>query len=109
MIAGKQPFSETNGDTITYEVVTGEWPGFPPIPNERTLDDTRKFICRFRSPSRDNRPDVNFTLNALNDAADAIEVRRRNLYFTTNEQGARTVHRVSGASPGYQPGTEMNE
>ena len=107
MITGKQPFSETDGDAITYEVVTGERPSFPPIPNERILDDTRKSISRFRSPW-DDRSDVNSMLNALNDAADAIEVRRRNLYSATNEQGMRTAHRVFGASPGYRSGAEMN-
>jgi len=42
---------------------------------------------------------VNFAMNALNDAADAVEARRRKLYGTTNDQGKRTSRRVSGPSP----------
>ena len=66
------------------------------------------FISRCWSPSRDDRPDVDFAMNALNDAADAVEVRRRKLYATTSDQGKRTSRRVSGASYGYRSQAEVD-
>ena len=94
-ITGQQPFPGAKDGVIIYNVVTGERPGRPAGPNEWLSDDVWNFISRCWSPSRDGRPDVNFAMNALNDAADAIEVRRRKLYVNTNDQGKRTFRRVS--------------
>ena len=101
-ITGQQPFPGAKDGVIIYNVVTGERPGRPAGPNEWLSDDVWNLISRCWSPSRDGRPDVNFAMNALNDAADAVEVRRRKLYTTTSDQGKRTSRRVSGASYGYR-------
>ena len=101
-ITGQQPFPGAKDGVIIYNVVTGERPGRPAGPNEWLSDDVWNFISRCWSPSRDGRPDVDFAMNALNDAADAVEVRRRKLYATTSDQGKRTSRRVSGASYGYR-------
>ena len=93
---------------IIRNVVAGERPGRPPGPDEWLSDDIWNFISRCWSPSRNARPDVNFVMNALNDAADAVDVRHRKLYATTNDQGTRTPHRVPGASHEYQPWAEIN-
>jgi hypothetical protein len=53
-------------------------------------DDVWNFISRCWSPSRDSRPDVDFVMNALNDAADAVEARRRKAYATATDQGTST-------------------
>ena len=103
VITGHQPFPGAKDGVIIYNVVTGDRPGRPPGPNEWLSDDVWNFISRCWSPSRDDRPDVNFAMDTLNDAADVVEVRRRNLYATTNDQGKRTSRRVSGASHGYRP------
>jgi len=101
VITGQQPFPGAKDGVIIYNVVTGERPGRPAGPNEWISDDVWNFVSRCWSPSWDGRPDVNFAMNALNDAADAVEARRRKLYGTTNDQGKRTSRRGSGAfSPG---------
>ena len=100
MITEQQPFPGTKDGVIIYTVVTGDRPGRPLAPNEWLSDDIWNFISRCWSPSWEGRPDVNFAINALNDAADAVEVRRRKLYTATNDQGQSTSHRVPGASCG---------
>ena len=82
---------------IIYNVVSGERPGRPVGPNEWLSDDVWNLVSRCWSASCDERPDVNFAMNALNDAADAVEVERRKGY-TTNDQGQGTPRRDSGAS-----------
>ena len=102
-ITGQQPFPGAKDGVIIYNVVTGERPARPPGPNEWLSDDVWNFISRCWSPSLDGRPDVNFAMNALNDAADAVEVRRRKSDATTNDQGKRTSRRVSGVSHRHKP------
>ena len=77
-------------------VVIGERPSRPAGPNEWLSDDVWNFVSRCWSASWDERPDVNFAINALNDAADAIEVGQRKGH-TTNDQGQGTARRDSGA------------
>ena len=100
-ITGQQPFPKDDG-VIIYNVVAGERPDRPAGPNEWLSDDMWNFISRCWSPSQHDRPDVDFAMNVLNNAADAVEVRCRKLYATTSEQGGRTSRRVSSASYGYQ-------
>jgi serine/threonine protein kinase len=101
VITGQQPFPGVMGGTIVYNIVTGVRPHRPPGPNEWLSDDVWNFISRCWSPSWDGRPDINFAMNTLNDAADAVEVRRRKLYAAASDRGKRTSRRVSGASHGY--------
>jgi len=82
---------------IIYNVVTGERPARPPGPDGWISDDVWNFISRCWSSSSDGRPDVDFAMNALDDAAD-VEVKRRKLYGTANDQGKRTSRRVPGTS-----------
>ena len=98
MITGEQPFPGAKDGVIIYSVVTGERPARPQEPNEWVSDDVWNFVSRCWSPSWDGRPDVNFAINALNDAADAVEVRRRKAYATTTDQGKKTSRRGTGAS-----------
>ena len=97
VITGRQPFPGVEDSAITQNVIMGERPGHPQNPNEWLSDDVWNFISRCWSPSWDGRPDVEFAMNALNDAADAVEVKRRKLYASTNDPGRRTSRRVSGA------------
>ena len=103
VITGQQPFPGAKDGVIIYKVVTGERPGRPAGPNEWLSDDVWNFISRCWSPSRDTRPDVDFAVNALNDAAGTVEVKRRKLHATTNDQERRTSRQVSGASHRYRP------
>ena len=97
-ITGQELFpSAMKDDIVRYHVITGDRPDHPSGPNEWLSDDVWNFISRCWSPSRDGRPDADFAMNALNDAADAVEVRRRKLHVVTNDQGA------SHASVGPQP------
>ena len=107
MITGEQPFPGAKDGMIIYSVVTGERPARPSEPNEWVSDNVWNFISRCWSPSRDGRPDVDFAMNALNDAADAIEVRRRKAYGTTVDQGKRTSRRGTGASRMLNPDHEQ--
>jgi serine/threonine protein kinase len=100
VITEQQPFPETEDGMIVYNVVTGERQGRPLESNEWVSDDVWNFISRCWSPSWDGRPDVNFAMNALNDAADAVEARRRKLYTATKDRGKRTSRRESSASQG---------
>ena len=102
-ITGQRPFPGAGDGMIVYNVITGGRPARPPGPNEWLSDDVWNFISRCWSPSLDGRPDVNFAINALNDAADAVEVRRGKSYATTNDQGKRTSRRVSGTSHRHKP------
>jgi len=81
---------------IAYNVVLGGRPGRP-LANEWLSDDVWNCISRCWSPSWDGRPDIGFAMNGLNDAADAVEVRRRKLYATTSNPGRGISHPVSGA------------
>jgi hypothetical protein len=98
---GQQPFPGAKDGVIIYKVVTGERPGRPPGPNEWLPDDVWDFISRCWSPSWDGRPDANFAMHALNDAADAVEVSRRKLYTTTKDREKRASRQGSRASQGY--------
>jgi len=80
---------------MIYNVINGERPARPPGPNEWLSDDVWNFISRCWS--RDGRPDVEFAMNALNDTADAVEVKRRKPYVSGNDPGRRTPFPVSGA------------
>lgn len=90
VITGKKPFAGAKDGLIIFNVVTGERPSRPPSSNEWVSDSVWNFISRCWAASQDGRPDVNFAMDALNDAADALEVRRRKVYTTTNDQGKRT-------------------
>ncbi|KAF9648264.1 kinase-like protein [Thelephora ganbajun] len=105
VITGQQPFHGVKDGVIIYNVVTGERPSRPPGTNEWVSDDVWNFISRCWSPSWDGRPDVNFAMNALNDAADAVEDMRRKLYIATNDQGKKASRRgsVSGNAPTHDP------
>jgi len=81
---------------VIYSVVTGKRPARPPGSNEWVSGNVWNFISRCWS-SRDGRPDVDFAINALNDAADAVEVRRMKSYATATDQGKRT-RRGTGVS-----------
>ena len=81
---------------IIYNVVSGDRPARPPGPNEWLSDDVWNFVSRCWSASWDGRPEVDFAINALNDAADAAGAGRRKAY-TTNDHGQGT-RRDSGAS-----------
>jgi len=100
VIAGQMPFPGAEDGVIIYDVVIGERPSRPPALNEWVSDDVWNFVSRCWSPSWDGRPDVNFAMNALNDAADAVEVKRRKMHTTTNDQGGRTSRLGSSASHG---------
>ena len=97
MITRKQPFPGLKDGVIIYTVVTGERPARPQEPNELVSDNVWNFISRCWSSSRDERPDVDFAINALHDAADAVEVRRRKAHATATDQGKRT-RRGTGVS-----------
>ena len=97
MLTRKQPFPGAKDGVIIYSVVTGERPARPQEPNELVSDNVWNFISRCWSSSWDARPDVDFAINALHDAADAVEVRRRKAYATATDQGKRT-RRGTGVS-----------
>ena len=101
VITGRQPFPGTKGGVIVYNVITGERPSHPPSPNEWLADDVWNLISGCWSPSR--RPGVDHVMNVLNDAADAVEIRRGKLSVTTTKgQGKATSRPVSGASHGHR-------
>ena len=102
MITEQQPYPGAKDGVIIYNVVTGERPARPSVPNEWVSDDVWNFIARCWSPSWEGRPDVTFAINALDDAADAIEARRRKAYATTNDLGKQTSRRVPGTSHEHQ-------
>ena len=91
---GLQPFQGIKDGAIMYDVVTHERPVRPSEPNEWTSDDVWNFISRCWGPSWDGRPDMDCIVNVLNDAADGIEVRRRE---APKDQGKRTSHPTPGA------------
>ena len=102
VITGMKLFPGAKDGVIIFYVVTGERPARPQGLNEWVSDDVWNFITRCWSPSWDSRPDVTFAINALDDAADAIEARRRKAYTTTNDLGKQTSHRVAGVSHEHQ-------
>ena len=87
MVARKQPFPGAKDGVIIWTVVTGERPARPQEPNELVSDNVWNFISRCWS-SWDGRPDVDFAINALHDAADAVEIRKA--HATATNQGKRT-------------------
>jgi hypothetical protein len=89
---GLQPFAGAKDGVIIYGIITGERPSRPPGANDWLSDDVWNFISRCWSPSRDGRPDVEFAINALNDAADVVETRRVKLYVE-NGQGKKAARR----------------
>ena len=100
VITEQKPFSGTRAGAIICKIVTGERPGRPLGPNEWLSDSVWDFISRCWSPSLDDRPDVKFTMNALNDAADVVDIRHGKLRTTTNDQGKQTSRQAPGASCG---------
>jgi hypothetical protein len=97
VVTGELPFPGAKDGMIIYSVVSGDRPSRPSGLNEWVSDNVWNFISRCWSPSWDGRPDVDFAMNALNDAADEIEARRRQLY-AANGQGKRTSRSGSGES-----------
>jgi hypothetical protein len=98
VVTGEQPYPGANDGTIMYNVVIGERPARPQEPNGLVSDDVWNSISRCWSPSRDSRPDVNFVMSALNDAADAIEARRGKACATATDQGTSTSYQGAGMS-----------
>ena len=98
MATGEQPFPGAVDGVIIFNVVTGERPVRPPGSDKWVSDDVWNFVSRCWSPSWDGRPDVNFAINALNDAAHAVEVIRRKAYTTATDQGEGTSRRGTGVS-----------
>ena len=82
---GEQPFPGAKDGVVIDSVVMGERPSRPSNTNEWVSDDVWNFISRCWSPSWDGRPDLDFAINALNDAADAVEARRRKSYMTNDK------------------------
>ena len=91
VVTGEQPFPGVKDSIIISRIITGERPGRPPGSNEWVSDGIWNFIFRCWSPSCERRPDVDFAINTLSDAADLIEAIRRK----TNGQG-RTSHSEPG-------------
>ena len=107
MVTGEQPFPRAVDGIVIYRVVTGERPPRPQEPNKLVSEDIWNFISRCWSPSWDGRPDANVAIGALNDAADAVEVRRRKSYATATGQGEGTSHRGAGVSRTSSTGHEQ--
>ena len=101
---GEQPFPGAKDGVIIYNVVSGERPSRPSGTNKWVSDDVWNFISRCWSPSWDGRPDVEFAINALNDAADAVEARRQKSHVNNGQDTSppQTQSRRSGASHGNQ-------
>lgn len=93
---GELPFPEEKVDTIVDGVIAGERPSRPSDTNEWVSDNVWNLISLCWSPSWDSRPDVYFAMNALNNAADVVESRRRKSY-ATNSQGKKASRGGSGA------------
>ncbi|KAF9781352.1 kinase-like domain-containing protein [Thelephora terrestris] len=107
VITGLQPFPGDYDDVIIHNVATGERPSQPPCMIEWVSDDIWNFISRCWSASRDDRPDVEFAVNTLNDATNASEARRVKSY-RTNDRGKKDSRRGPGASNGYRLRTLLN-
>jgi len=97
VITRKQPFPGAKDGVIIYSVVAGVRPARPQESNELVSDNVWNFISRCWSSSWNGRPDANLAINALNDAADAVEIRRKESYATATDQGERS-HRGTGVS-----------
>ena len=102
VLTGQQPFPGAKDGVIIYNVVTGERPSRPPGSNEWVSDDVWNFISRCWSSSWDGRPDVDFAIGALDEAADSIEAGRRKTY-ATDGLGKRASRSGSGGLPRNQP------
>ena len=81
-----------------HGTIVGERPARPSEPDEWVSDDVWNIISRCWGPSRVNRPDVGYIMNALNDAADAVEARRGEV---PNDQEKRTSRPVPGTPHVY--------
>ena len=83
---GQQPFPGVRDGTIIYNVVAGERPLRPLESNEWASENVWELIYRCWSSWLDSRPDAKFATNTLANAANSVEVRRRSLHVTTNDQ-----------------------
>ena len=97
VITGQLPYPGAKDGVIIYNAVSGERPARPSGPNEWLSDDVWNFVSRCLSASWDGRPDVDFAINTLNDAADAVEVGWGKAQVI-NDQGKGAAHHDSGAS-----------
>lgn len=95
VVTGQQPFPRIKDSVIIFSAVAGERPGRPPDPNEWVSDNVWNFISRCWSPSLDSRPDVQFAISTLTDAANAVRARHGPLYVTTGDVLQLSLDRVS--------------
>ncbi|KAF9781279.1 kinase-like domain-containing protein [Thelephora terrestris] len=100
---GLQPFAGAKDGVIIYNVVTGERPTRPPGANNWVSDDVWNFISRCWSPSRDGRPDVEFAINALNDAADSVKS-----YVANGNGQVKKAARRGSANGSYPPSRDVS-
>ena len=100
---GQQPFPGVHMGIIVHNVVLGGRPGRPQGPSEWLSNDVWNVISRCWSSSWNGRPNINFVMNALSDAADTVEDKRRKLHATTDDRGKRTSRRPFVASRSQQP------
>ena len=84
VITGLQPFHGAKDGVIIYNVVIGKRPARPPGPNMWLSDNVWNFISKCWSPSWNGRPDVEFAMNALNEAAYAVGYSFRSFYPSAN-------------------------
>ena len=75
MLTGKQPSFGYEGRITDDDT----WPARPEDPNEWLPGDIWDLISRCWSTSLDERPDPDALMNALDDAGDTVELRRREL------------------------------
>ena len=76
VVTRHEPFPETKGGQIICSIVTGELQTRPLGPSVWVSDEAWNFISQCWSLSWVDRPDANFAVNALNNAADAIEAQK---------------------------------
>ena len=76
MLTGRQPFPGVR-HTIIGNIVTGARPPRPPGSNEWISDNVWNLISRCWSTFWDVRPGASLVVNALSDAGDLVEFRRR--------------------------------
>ena len=92
VLTGRPPFAEAKHSIIDI-VIAGIRPHRPPGSNEWLSDDVWCLIRRCWSTFWDGRPDANFVMNALNNAEDVVEFRRREpvliAFLDANRAGAK--------------------
>ena len=76
MLTGQRPFPGARC-SILGNVVAGARPHRPPGSDEWLSDNVWNFISRCWSTFWDGRPGTSVVTNALNDAGDLVEFRRR--------------------------------